>query len=68
MTPSAWGGARHASKEPVGLWNLRLQIDRAGPFFAHFLSNGSTIPQRNGQQMASAGPLFAIGAQSPTGS
>jgi len=47
--------------------NRRLQIDGAGPFFAGFLPHGTTMRWRIWQKMASAGPIFAIDDQSPTG-
>jgi len=55
-------------KEPVGLWNRRLQIDRSGPFFTGFLPHGTTMRLRIWQKLASLGSIFAIDDQSPTGS
>jgi hypothetical protein len=55
------------TQEPVGLSNRRLQIDRAGPFYAGFLPHGTTMWRRIRQKTASAGPFFTIDDKSPTG-
>jgi hypothetical protein len=56
-----------AALQAVGLWSRRLQIDRAGPFFASFLPHGTTMRRRIRQKVASAGSIFAFDDQTPTG-
>jgi len=54
-------------KQPVGLGNRRLQIDRSGPFFTAFLPHSGAMRRRMWQKLSSLGPIFAFDAPSPTG-
>ena len=55
-------------KEPVGLGNRRLQIDRSGPFFTVFLPHSGAMGLQIRQKLSSLGPIYTFGAPSPTGS
>ena len=62
-------------KEPVGLGNRRLQIDRSGPFLASplfentvFLPHSRVMGLQIRQKLVSLGSILAFDAPSPTDS
>jgi hypothetical protein len=50
----------HRNQEAVGLRINQLQIRLAGPNFAAFLVNRTTIDRQNRQNLASPSRIFAL--------